>query len=141
MSRPKLKPSGVRSRAAAVRFRDSGYRQGRRPGAYSHSRLGCWLSEEPFCPFRQIGAVISRSRGLSYVERGERPRRSQSFSKGNGIVSPPQGSAKAARRDRTAERDRAIIQAVQAGESMRAAGHQYGLSDFAVRHILKRGAG
>ena len=46
----------------------------------------------------------------------------------------------AARRTKTADRDAAIVAAVQAGESMRAVGRVYGLSDFAVRHIIKRGA-
>ena len=46
-----------------------------------------------------------------------------------------------ARRAKTAERDTAIIQAIQAGQSMRAVGRVYGLDESSVRHIIKRGAG
>ena len=45
-----------------------------------------------------------------------------------------------ARRTRTADRDAAIVAAVQAGESRRAVGRVYSLSEGAVRKILKRGA-
>ena len=46
-----------------------------------------------------------------------------------------------ARRAKTAERDTAIIQTIQAGQSMRAVGRVYGLDESSVRHIIKRGAG
>ena len=46
-----------------------------------------------------------------------------------------------ARRAKTAERDTAIIQAIQAGQSMRAVGRVYGLDESSVRHIVKRGCG
>ena len=45
-----------------------------------------------------------------------------------------------ARRTKTADRDAAIVAAVQAGKSMRAMGRVYSLSEGAVRKILKRGA-
>ena len=45
------------------------------------------------------------------------------------------------RREKRADRDAAIIQAVQAGgESMRAVARAYNLYENAVRHIIKRGA-
>ena len=44
-----------------------------------------------------------------------------------------------ARRTKTADRDTAIIQAVQAGQSMRAVGRQYGLRLSTVQNIIKRG--
>ena len=45
-----------------------------------------------------------------------------------------------ARRTRTADRDAAIVAAVQAGESMRAVARAYRLTEGSVRHIIKRGA-
>ena len=45
----------------------------------------------------------------------------------------------AARRAKTVARDTAIIQAIQAGQSMRAVGWEYGLSARAVHHIVRRG--
>ena len=42
------------------------------------------------------------------------------------------------RRARNAERDAAIVAAVEAGQSRRAAARQWGLSDYAVRHICSR---
>ena len=44
-----------------------------------------------------------------------------------------------ARRAKTADRDAAIIQAVQHGESIHGVAREYGLNRYAIRHILKRG--
>ena len=44
-----------------------------------------------------------------------------------------------ARRERTAERDAAIVQAVQRGESIHGVAREYGLNRYAIRYILKRG--
>ena len=43
------------------------------------------------------------------------------------------------RRERTAERDAAIVQAVQRGESIHGVAREYGLNRYAIRYILKRG--
>ena len=42
------------------------------------------------------------------------------------------------RRARNAERDAAIVAAVEAGHSMRSVAREWGLSDYAVRHICSR---
>ena len=46
----------------------------------------------------------------------------------------------AARRKRTADRDAAIVEAVMAGRSMRDVGREFGLTEGAVRWIVRRGA-
>ncbi len=45
-----------------------------------------------------------------------------------------------ARRRATAQRDARIIQAIQAGQSMRSVARAHGLTRQAVRHILRRDA-
>lgn len=89
---------------------------------------------------RELGGIVKSIRRIQTknLESGQTQRTFSFLQAARGRKGGRVSGAK--RRAGTLERDAAIVAAVQAGESMRAVGRVYGLSDFAVRHIVKRGA-
>ena len=84
---------------------------------------------------RELGGIVA-----SVQRYQERQLRSGQTQRTFSFIQAARGKRSgAARRERTAERDAAIVRAIQGGQSMRAVARAYGLSDFAVRHIVKRG--
>jgi len=89
---------------------------------------------------RELGGIVKSIRRIQTknLQSGQTQRTFSFLQAARGRKGGRVSGAK--RRADTLERDTAIVAAVQAGESMRAVGRAYGLSDFAVRHIVKRGA-
>ena len=96
-----------------------------------------WQTNQGFIQplgLREVEGIIKSVRG--YQERNlASGQQQQTFS----FIQAARGKKSGqARRTKTAERDAAIIQAVQAGESMRTVASRYGITQPAVSHIVKR---
>ena len=97
-----------------------------------------WVKNQGFiAPLgeRELGGIVKSV--VRYQRRNlESGKQQQTFSSIQAARGKKSG---AARRTKTADRDAAIIQAVQHGESIHGVAREYGLNRYAIRHILKRG--
>ena len=100
-----------------------------------------WVKNQGFiAPLgeRELGGIVKSV--VRYQRRNlESGKQQQTFSSIQSCRGKKGGKKSGkARRAKTAERDTAIIQAVQAGQSMRAVGREYGLNPSTVLRMLQR---